>query len=91
MWENVVPSSVSRSKQDGIVKSNTALLSAKMIRTDKNSKEFQSTWKQKNQVVSRQKSFSLFASKTFTQIMYVYTVSNLKPCQILLILNSVLS
>ena len=43
MWENVVPSSVSRSNQRGILKSNTALLSAKMIRTDGNSKEFQST------------------------------------------------
>ena len=50
MWENVVPSSVSRSNQDGILKSNTALLSAKMIRTDRNSKEFQSTWKQKKSI-----------------------------------------
>ena len=50
MWENVVPSSVSRSNQRGILKSNTALLSAKMIRTDGNSKEFQSTWKQKKSI-----------------------------------------
>ena len=50
MWENVVPSSVSRSNQHGILKSNTALLSAKMIRTDRNSKEFQSTWKQKKSI-----------------------------------------
>ena len=53
----------------------------------KNSKVLEN---KKNQLVSRQKLFNLFASKTFIQIMYVYTVSNLKPCQTLLILNSAL-
>ena len=42
-WKNTVPSLVSRSNQDGIFKSNTALILAKIIVTDRNSKELQIT------------------------------------------------
>ena len=44
--------------------------------------------KQKKQRASRQKSFHLFPSKTFIQVIYVYTV--IKPCQTKVMLNCIL-
>ena len=45
--------------------------------------------KKKQQRVSRQKSFHLFPSKTFIQVIYVYTVI-MKPCQTYVMLNCIL-
>ena len=42
-WKNMVPSLASRNNQDGIFKSNTALILAKIIVTDRTSRELQIT------------------------------------------------
>ena len=44
----------------------------------------------KKRKVSRQKSFNLFPTMNFIQILYVYIEPSIKPCQTQLILNCVL-
>ena len=53
-------------------------ISATSLKLKQNSKQ-RVLDKQKKQRVSRQKPFHLFPSKTFIQVIYVYTV--IKPCQ----------
>ena len=107
----------SRSKQDELSKSNTALQSAGTVVHDKNTKEHLKNKSNQNDLPqlirnisatslklknyaqnllgkqtkkrgSRQKSFHLFPSKTFIQVIYVYTV--IKPCQTKVMLNCIL-